>query len=130
MLSGEWTPFRTTAAGLAYDRYRLTLGVGVHHHIKRCIVISARVGLGVDIAHAAYSITLSHNIVAGSNGTDVGFAAEAAIGIWQELGGHSQLGLELAVPIGSHDNQVGSSQVSFAYTSVDIELLGTFRFGR
>ncbi len=130
MLSGEWTPFHTRAAGLSYDRYRLTLGAGVHHHVKRCVVISGRVGLGVDIAHANYSIALSQNIIAGSHGTDIGFAAEAAVGIWQELGGHSQIGLELAVPISSHGNEVPSKQISFDYTSVDIELLGTLRFGR
>ncbi len=130
LLSAEWTPLRTRAAGFADDRYRLTLGAGVHHHIKRCIMVTGRVGIGLDITHASDSITVSQNIIAGSTGADVGFAAEGAIGIWQELGGESQLGIELAVPVGVHRNQAGSNAISFDYTSVDIELLGTLRFGR
>jgi hypothetical protein len=129
MLSADWTPISTSLDGFSYQRYRLMFNGELHHRIAPRVLVAGRFGLGVDIVHASYSLTVSPNLTAGTNGTDVGIALEAAIGVWYDLGNRMFAGLELALPISKHNENADQSQINFDYTSVDLAILGTVRFG-
>ena len=72
----------------------------VHHPVTPKLVLSARVGAGVDLAHASATVTILGNTTTTSD-TNAGFAFELGGGIWYDLGG-VQLGGELALPIAAH----------------------------
>ncbi|HEV7554190.1 MAG TPA: hypothetical protein VGO00_01980 [Kofleriaceae bacterium] len=134
LLSLDWTPAQAKAdplfTDISYNRFRILAAVQLRHLFAPHIRLSARAGFGIDIAHAGYTVDIPLVGTTSGSDTDTGFAFEPAIGIWYALG-TTELGLELALPIATH-SQEGNAQngdFRFHYTSVDIDLLATVRFG-
>jgi hypothetical protein len=134
LLSFDWTPAQAKAdplfTDLRYNRFRLLASAQVRHAFAPNVRLSLRVGLGLDIAHVGYTVDIP--LVGSTSGsdTDTGFAFEPAVGIWYAFG-TTELGLELAFPIASHseDADAQTGNPGFHYTSVDVDLLATVRFG-
>jgi hypothetical protein len=134
LLSLDWTPVQAKAEPLftdiSYTRFRILAAAQLRHQFAPNIRLSARAGFGIDIAHAGYTVDLPFVGTTSGSDTDTGFAFEPALGIWYALG-TTELGLELAFPISTHsrDANAQTGQIGFHYTSVDIDLLATVRFG-
>jgi hypothetical protein len=134
ILVADWTPAQAKADPLftdvSYHRFRILAGAQLRHAIAPNIRLSARLGLGIDIAHASYTVDIPILGTTSGSDTHTGFAFEPAIGIWYAFG-KTEVGFELAVPIGSHDRDADpqTGQIGFHYTSVDVDLLGVVRFG-
>ena len=131
-LSFDWTPAQAKTeplfTNLSYNRFRILAGAQFRHAIAPNIRLSARLGVGVDIAHAGYEVDILGTTTSGSD-TSTGFAFEPGVGIWYALGS-TEVGFELAFPIATHDQAANAQtgQFEFHYTSVDIDLFGTVRF--
>jgi len=132
MLQFDWTPVNLDASGgsfgigsadIAGHRFRFLGDLVVHHPVTPKLVLSARVGAGVDLAHASATVTILGNTTTTSD-TNAGFAFELGGGIWYDLGG-VQLGGELALPIAAHSKHGtgADGNYTFDYTSYDIDLL-------
>ena len=136
MLGFDWTPesldngsgsFGIGSANGSLHRFRVLASAVVHHRIGPKITLCGRAGAGIDIAREAVDVTVL-GATSSTSDTDVGYAFEFAAGAWFDVGGN-QVGLELAVPIGHHSKQASQSgDLSFDYTSVDIDLLVGVRF--
>jgi len=131
----DWTPVQAKTnpvdTDLSYNRFRMLVSAQLRHQFAPNIRLSARAGFGIDIAHASYTVTVPILGTTSGSDTDTGFAFEPALGIWYSLGGKTELGLELALPVGTHsqDANAQNGNFSFHYTSVDVDLLATIRFG-
>lgn len=134
LLSLDWTPVQAKAdplfTDLGYTRFRILASGQLRHQFAPNVRLSMRAGFGIDIAHASYTVTIPLVGTTSGSDTDTGFAFEPAIGIWYALG-KTELGFELALPISTHsqDSNAQTGQIGFHYTSVDIDLLATVRFG-
>jgi len=134
LLSLDWTPVQAKAdplfTDLGYNRFRVLASVQLRHQFAPNIRLSLRAGFGIDIAHAGYTVTIPLVGTTSGSDTDTGFAFEPALGIWYALG-TTEVGLELAFPISTHskDANVQTGEFGFHYTSVDVDLLATVRFG-
>jgi hypothetical protein len=115
---------------LSGQRYRLLVGAQIWKQLVPNIHVDARLGAGIDIAHASYTITILGTTNSSSD-TNVGFAFEPAGGLWFDIGTTAEIGFELGLPIGYHNKtaQPGSGDYTFKYTSVDLDLLGGIRVG-
>lgn len=131
--SADWMPTNTDAQGwstpltsgdISAHRFRLMVGPVFRHAVSNTLAVTARAGIGADIAHAS-----AEGNVLGSTfeveETDVGLGFEFAGGIWFGLGG-VEIGGEAAVPISTHDDD--NQEIDFKYTSVDLQLLFGVRF--
>ncbi|MEO6777456.1 MAG: hypothetical protein ABI467_31305 [Kofleriaceae bacterium] len=132
MIQADWTPinlnnsggaFGIGSADLAGHNFRFLADFTVHHPILPKLLLSARVGAGLDIAHASATVSVLGN-TASSSDTDVGFAFELGGGLWYQLG-DVELGGELALPIASHSKHGNATDgnYTFDYTSYNIDLL-------
>ena len=131
MLGIDWTPesldnsgggFGVGSTSVAAHRFRAIASVVFRHRIAPRITLSGRAGAGIDIAHASYDVTILNNTSSNSD-TDVGYAFEFGAGVWFDVGG-TQLGFELAVPIGHHNKQAQQTgDITFQYTDIDVDLL-------
>ncbi len=132
MIQADWTPenlntsggsFGVGSADIALHRFRILGDLTVHHRVLPKLIVSARVGAGVDIAHASATFTLLGNTTSSSD-TNAGFAFELGGGLWYELG-DLQVGGELALPISSHSKHGNATDgnYTFDYTSYDVDLL-------
>ena len=83
-------------------------------------------GIGVDIAHASGSVTILGGTGSRSD-TDVGLAVELGGGVWYDFGG-TQVGGEIAVPIGNHNSASQNGSIPFQYALEDVDLLAVVRF--
>ncbi|MFT3694886.1 MAG: hypothetical protein QM831_17180 [Kofleriaceae bacterium] len=133
-ISADWTPVNLNADGgsfgnlgsvdIAAHRFRFLANLVFQHPIaKTSLVFSARIGVGLDLAHASATATVLGNTTSTSD-TNAGFGFELGGGLWYSLG-DIQVGGELALPVASHskhgDNTDGN--YTFDYTSYDIDLL-------
>ena len=121
MITADWTPLSTNEqfGNASAHRFRILAQFVIDKAIQSHLVFSARGGVGVDIAHASYTlgaIDLSD--------TDTGLGFEFGGGLWFKLGS-AEVGGELALPIGIHSHKaaVGSSGITLDYTSYDVDLL-------
>lgn len=134
MLQVDWTPVQLDNNGASFGgaggvdvaahRFRILADLGIQHRLPPHLIVSGRVGVGIDIAHASASGSFLGTTISSSD-TNVGFGFELAGGLWYEVSDTLQVGGELALPIGAHskhgDNSDGN--YTFDYTSYDIDLL-------
>lgn len=121
MITADWTPISTTAqfGNASAHRFRILAQFVIDKAIASHLLFSGRAGVGVDIAHASYTlgtIDLSD--------TDTGLGFEFGGGVWFSLGS-AEVGGEVALPVGLHSHRaaIGSSGITLDYTSYDIDLL-------
>lgn len=138
MISADWTPVNLNTNGgsfgnlagvdISAHRFRFLANLVFHREFARNLVGSARIGAGIDLAHASASGQVLGAQFSSSD-SDVGFAFEIGGGVWYSLG-DLQVGGEVALPIANHgkhgDNTDGN--YSFDYTSYDIDILLGVRF--
>jgi hypothetical protein len=134
MLQADWTPvslhnsvaaFGVGEAAFAAHVFRVLIDFAGQHHITEHIVLSGRAGIGIDIAHA--SGTISFGTATGSRAdTDVGLAVEFGGGVWYDFGG-TQVGGEIAVPIGNHSSPSENGSFAFQYAMWNVDILAGVR---
>lgn len=132
-LSADWMPTNTDAQGWSVPgsageveahRFRLMVGPLFRSSVSNTLAVTARAGIGADIAYAS----VSGNVFGAtfeSSETDVGLGFEFAGGLWFQLGSVA-VGGEVALPIGIHDDD--NEDIDFVYTSVDLQILFGVRF--
>jgi hypothetical protein len=115
---------------LSGQRYRTLVGIQVWKQLVPNVHIDGRIGVGIDIAHASYTLTILGTTSHASD-TDVGYAFEPAAGLWFDIGPSAKVGFELGFPLGHHDKtgNVQNGEFTFKYTSVDLDLMGGIRVG-
>jgi hypothetical protein len=130
LLQVDWTPVNLNAQGfanplasadLSYHVFRILANFAFQHHVLPHLVVGGRAGVGIDIARESGTVTFLGNSGSRSD-TDVGLAVEVAGGVWYDFG-RTQLGGELAVPIGHHDSPSQNGSYPFQYSSFDVDLL-------
>jgi hypothetical protein len=132
MIQADWTPvslnnnggsFGVGSVDVAGQNFRFLADFTVHHPILPKLLLGARIGAGIDIAHASATVTVLGNTTSSSD-TNVGFAFEVGGGLWYQLG-DIELGGELALPISTHSKNGNNTDgnYTFNYTSYDIDLL-------
>jgi hypothetical protein len=134
MLQADWTPVSLNNSGAAFGIgeaafaahvFRVLIDFAGQHHVTEHIVLSGRAGIGIDIAHASGSISVGG--VSGSRAdTDVGLAVEFGGGVWYDFGG-TQVGGEIAVPIGNHSAASENGSFAFQYAMWDVDILAGVR---
>ena len=136
MVQADWTPVNLNNSGGAFGAgsldiaghdFRFLADLTIHHPILPKLVLSARIGAGIDIAHASATLTILGNTTSTSD-TNIGFAFEVGGGLWYSLG-DVQVGGELALPISSHSKHGDGSDgnYTFDYTSYNIDVLAGVR---
>jgi hypothetical protein len=130
MLQADWTPvnlknmggsFGVGDASAAFHAFRLLADFAFQHHLRPNLVISARAGIGIDIAHGSGQITIL-GVTNSVSDSDVGIAVEFGGGLWYDFGG-TQIGAELAVPISNHSSSADQNNLAFQYASYDVDIL-------
>ncbi|HEY1552499.1 MAG TPA: hypothetical protein VGG28_31945 [Kofleriaceae bacterium] len=134
MLQADWTPVSLNNSGAAFGIgeaafaahvFRVLIDFTGQRHITEHVVIGGRAGIGMDIAHASGSISVG--AAAGSRAdTDVGLAVEFGGGVWYDFGG-TQVGGEIALPIGNHSSPSENGSFAFQYAMYDVDLLAVVR---
>jgi hypothetical protein len=133
MIQVDWTPINLNNDGasfggaggvdIAAHRFRFLADLGFQHRVMPKLILSARVGVGLDLVHASASGTFLGTTISSSD-TNAGFGFEFGGGLWYEIG-DIHVGGELALPIATHskhgDNSDGN--YTFDYTSYDFNLL-------
>jgi Outer membrane protein beta-barrel domain len=126
MVQFDWTPVSLDTssfgtADFAFHRFRLLADLVIQRHVAPKLVVSGRVGIGLDIAHGSSHESITNN---NSSDTDLGFAFELGGGLWYDMG-DIQLGGELALPVGAHSKKGNGADgnYQFDYTSWDINLV-------
>ncbi|HUJ57664.1 MAG TPA: hypothetical protein VLX92_04215 [Kofleriaceae bacterium] len=133
LLSVDWTPeqlsssFDNALGGASGFRFRILAHLLVQHRVLPKLTIEGRFGGGIDLAHASYDYTLLGVHASGSN-TDVGYAFELGGDVWYDVTPSVQIGGQIALPIGHHDDHASNGNISFVYTSYDLDLLFAARF--
>jgi hypothetical protein len=134
MFSFEWDPLSSNINYVSFSRFRFLGHVVVHHRLNAKTELVGRFGAGIDIIHSSVDETIIGGIRIEGSDSDVGLAFEAAGGAWFSVGrGSTQLGVELALPIGYHNddgnrnNPADPNDRQADYTSVDIQILGGVR---
>lgn len=126
MVSADWTPisynYQSQAVDVGAHRFRILAHLLFEKQIASRLTISARAGGGIDIAHASADATVLGTTFHASD-TDVGWAFELGTGMWFKLGS-LDLGGEVALPFGGHSHKASStSDITFDYTSYDLDVL-------
>ena len=132
LVSLSWIPEQLDAqqnfVDVSAQRFRLLGNLALGHRIAPKLSVGARIGVGTDITHGSYSFMVAGTTTSKSD-TDFGFALDLAARIMYDLGS-TQLGFELAVPIGYHSKKAANlGDISFDYTQTDLELWFVVRFG-
>ena len=131
MVTADWTPisynYQSQAADVGAHRFRIQAHLLFEKLVAPKLTIAARAGGGIDIAHASADTTIFGTTFHASD-TDVGWAVEFGGGVWWSVG-DVDLGGELALPFGGHNHvaQAGKSEITFNYTSYDLDLLFAVR---
>ena len=129
-LSFEWMPVNLKAdfGGLdvSAHRFRLIVGPELHHPVSNTLVVTGRAGIGLDIARSSVSGNV-FGIEFDDSETDMGLGFEFGAGLWFQLGG-LQVGGEVSLPIGIHDDDTTEMDYDYDYTAVDLQLLFGVRF--
>ncbi|CAN5698861.1 hypothetical protein BH11MYX3_BH11MYX3_07350 [soil metagenome] len=129
MASIEWAPLSSNVSFVSFYRFRLLGHVVLHHAVSRKVELVGRFGAGIDYLHASTEGTIA-GIHFDDSDSDLGLALELAGGAWFDVGKTTQLGFELAIPIGYHsdDNRPSTADnVNWDFTTVDIEIFGGVR---
>jgi hypothetical protein len=108
------------------NRFRILVGPELRHPVSNTLAITARAGLGLDIAHDSVTGSILGAQVDSSE-TDIGFGFEVGGGVWFGVGG-IEIGGEASLPIAIHDDDATENDYSYDYTSVDLQLLFGVRF--
>ena len=134
MLQADWTPVSLNNSGAAFGIgeaafaahvFRVLIDFAGQHHVTEHIVLSGRAGIGIDIAHASGSISVGTTTGSRAD-TDVGLAVEFGGGVWYDFGG-TQVGGEIAVPIGNHSAASENGSFAFQYAMWDVDILAGVR---
>lgn len=132
MVSADWTPisynYQSQAVDVGAHRFRILAHVLFEKPIAPKLTLALRAGGGIDIAHASADTTILGTNFHASD-TDVGWAFELGGGVWWSIG-DMDIGGEVALPFGGHNHvaQAGKSEITFDYTSYDLDLLFGIRF--
>jgi hypothetical protein len=136
MLSVDWTPYNTDAMSTVFPggstsisahRFRMLANLVIESPIASRVTARARIGAGIDIAHASFEATSIFGRFSAKD-TDIGPAFEAGAGVWFTLGS-VQVGGELAIPIGHHNHRASQQgEITFDYTSYDLDLMFGVKF--
>jgi hypothetical protein len=137
MASFDWTPENTDTTSSTFPggssdvsahRFRGLVGLAFQNPITSKLYFTGRMGVGIDIAHASYTVSFL-GASAEWNGTDVGPAFEVGAGIWVKVGS-MLVGGEAAIPVAHHDDagDQNSRDIAFQYTSYDFDVLFGVRF--
>jgi hypothetical protein len=132
MIQADWTPvslnnsggaFGVGSADYAAHEFRFLGDFTIHHPILPKLLLGARIGAGIDIAHASGTVTIL-GTTGSSSDTNVGFAFEVGGGLWYQVG-DVELGGELALPMSWHSKKGNATDgnYTFDYTSYNIDLL-------
>ena len=130
-LSFEWMIVDAKADGslgldVSAHRFRLIAGPEIHHELSNTLAVTGRGGIGLDIARSHVEGTfLGVNV--DSSETDTGLGFEFAGGLWAHLGG-LEIGGEISLPVGIHDDDSTENDFDYDYTAVDIQLMFGIRF--
>jgi hypothetical protein len=133
-LQFDWTPINLNNSGSSFGVgdaaanahvFRILIDPSFQHHVTEHIVLSGRVGIGMDIAHASGSVSVL-GFTGSRSDTDVGLAVEFGAGVWYDFG-EAQVGGEIAVPIGNHSSPSENGSIPFQYAMYDIDLLAGVR---
>jgi hypothetical protein len=130
-LSFEWMPADVKSDGafgldVSAHRFRVIVGPEMRHAVSNTLMVTARAGIGLDIAHDSVSGTIFGATVEDSE-TDLGLGFEFAGGLWFGVGG-IQIGGEVSLPVGIHDDDPDENDYNYDYTAVDLQLLAGVRF--
>jgi hypothetical protein len=134
MLQADWTPVNLNNSGGSFGVgyaaadahvFRILIDFAAQHHVTEHIVISGRAGIGVDLAHAAASVSV-FGFTGSRSDTDAGLAVEFGGGVWYDFGG-TQVGGEIALPIGNHSSPAENGSIPFQYAMYDVDLLAGVR---
>lgn len=133
LFSFEWDPLSSNIDYVSFTRFRFLGHVVIHHRISPKTELVGRFGAGIDLIHSSVDATILGFRVEGSD-SDVGLALEAAGGAWVSVGsGSTQVGVELAMPIGYHNDDGNPNNPNDPddrqadYTSIDFQILGGVR---
>jgi hypothetical protein len=132
MIQADWTPVNLNYPGggipgasidFAGHDFRFLADFTIRHPLLPKLLLGARVGAGIDIAHESATLTIGTGSTSSSD-TNLGFAFEVAGGLWYPIG-DIELGGELALPISTHSKQGNATDgnYTFDYTSYSIDLL-------
>ncbi len=126
-LSVDWTHANmNTSFGqfgdLSGNRFRILANVVFQHALAPKLILSARAGAGIDIAHYSYSLTLLGVTSSGSD-TDTGIGFELGGGVWFKVTDSTELGAEAGLPIGYHSKKAENNMPAIDYTSYDFDIL-------
>jgi hypothetical protein len=136
MLQVDWTPVSLNNSGGSFGFgsadasahvFRVLAAFAVQHHLLEHFLVSGRAGIGIDIAHASGTLTLGNATLGSRSDTDVGLAVEFGGGVAYDFGG-TEVGAELAVPIGDHSSASQNMSIPFQYALEDVDLLAVVRF--
>lgn len=134
MFSFEWDPLSSNINYVSFSRFRFLGHVVVHHRLSPKTELVGRFGAGIDLIHSSVDERIIGGIRITGSDSDVGLAFEAAGGAWFSVGsGSTQVGVEMALPIGYHNNNGNPNNPGdpndrrVDYTSVDIQILGGVR---
>jgi hypothetical protein len=131
MLTADWTPvsynFDNQFADVSAHRFRILAHVLFEKLVAPKLTVAFRAGGGIDIAHASAEATI-FGVTGKASDTDVGWGVEFGGGVWWSVGA-ADIGGELAIPFGghSHDARPGRDEITFDYTSYDLDLLFVVR---
>ncbi|MBV8756034.1 MAG: hypothetical protein JO257_02090 [Deltaproteobacteria bacterium] len=127
MVTADWTPisynYQSQAVDVGAHRFRIQAHVLFEKQVAPKLTVAGRAGGGIDIAHASADTTILGTTFHASD-TDVGWAFELGGGVWWSLG-DVDIGGEVALPFGGHNHkaQAGKNEITFDYTSYDLDLL-------
>lgn len=127
MLTADWTPisynFNSQLLDVSAHRFRILVHALFEKPVAPKLKVAFRAGAGIDIAHATADVPLIE-----LSDTDIGWAVELGGGVWWSVG-DLDIGGEVALPFGghSHDAKPASSEITFDYTSYDLDFLFNVR---
>lgn len=130
-LSFEWMPADVKSDGafgldVSAHRFRLIVGPELYHPVSNVLSVTGRAGVGLDIAHSNVSGTILGTTVDSSE-TDLGIGFEFAGGLWLHVGG-LEVGGEISLPVGIHDDDPNENDYDYDYTAVDLQIMAGVRF--
>ncbi len=130
MFSFEWDPLASNLQYVSFNRFRFLGHVVLHHAVSPTLELTGRLGAGIDLLHESTEGTILGVRFQGSD-SNLGLALELGAGGWFSVGsGGTQVGVELAIPIGYHtdDNTPSTADnANWDFTSVDLQILGGLR---
>lgn len=135
-VAADWTPQQTDAQSssgpfastdISAHRFRFLIGPQLDAKLSGPLTFTGRVAIGADIARVSGDFTVV-GVRSEFSDTDIGFAFEVGGGLWARFG-NLQVGGELALPIGLHDDVADEQgEITFEWTSYDVDIMFGVRF--